>query len=351
METEEWDVSVQTCLKAEGFPKTVLDGLDGVETDHTVKTFIGGRLRWMSNVTSLRGLKRGDVVVFWGDPRFLNAPLLMLWAKLKGVKSIWWGQGYTAYSAKRVWLRQSLMRMADGVILYTDRETQRYRDGGYRHPHLYAKNNSLDQEPIKKAIANLDPERLEELKAKYGLPAGKTLIFVGRLTEKAQLDIAFRALALPNLSEHHLVIIGDGDLRRGLEELAAELKIANRVHWIGATYKEDDIAPFMATADALIYPGAIGLSIFHAFGYGLPVITHENELNQMPEFAALENGVNGITFPEGSSQGFAEAVEKLGTRARSDWYRDAQGTVDREWNMDNTVRKFKKAILDVAASK
>ena len=62
------------------------------------------------------------------------------------------------------------------------------------------------------------------------------------------------------------------------------------IRWLGALYEQEVMAPWFLSAKVFVYPGYIGLSIMHAMGYGLPVITHDNMDNQSPEVAALRNG-------------------------------------------------------------
>ena len=58
-----------------------------------------------------------------------------------------------------------------------------------------------------------------------------------------------------------------------LQSIAEELDVEQYVRWLGSIYDEAQLAPWFLTADAFVYPGAIGLSVLHAMGYGLPVVT------------------------------------------------------------------------------
>ena len=54
----------------------------------------------------------------------------------------------------------------------------------------------------------------------------------------------------------------------GADSRAAALDLVGD---LGSIYDEIELAPWFLTADAFVYPENIGLSILHAFGYGLPV--------------------------------------------------------------------------------
>lgn len=347
----DWDVLVQTTPFVPGHAKTSVQPSRHYDISHETKNYLGGRVRWMTGVMDISDLKKGDVLVLWGDPRFLNVVPLMRKARRQGVKTIWWGQGYTAYSAKRVGLRQKLMRHADAVMLYTDREIERYRAGGYDHPMLFAKNNALDQAPIQQARQNTSNSAIEEIRQKYNLTPGKTLVTVGRLIPKMQLDIAIRAIADPAMEGYQILVIGNGDEKANYEAVAAEVGVTDRIHYVGAIYNDAELAPFLLASDIFIYPGAIGLSIFHAFGFGLPVVTHDNEENQMPEWAALKPGVNGEVFPENSIEGFRSAIQRLNLPDnKAVLQQNCLDTVLNDWNMENTVRRFVECIETVAKS-
>src|SRR5690606_11454771 len=80
---------------------------------------------------------------------------------------------------------------------------------------------------------------------------------------------------------------------------------------LGAIYKEHDLVPWFLSAEAMIHPASIGLSLLHSFGYGLPVITNNNRAKHGPEFCALEDNKNGITYIENDLDDLIEKVELL----------------------------------------
>jgi len=83
------------------------------------------------------------------------------------------------------------------------------------------------------------------------------------------------------------------------------------VRFVGELYDEENLAPWFLSAQALVHPGAIGLSLLHAFGYGLPVVTNGNAAWHGPEFAAFENGLTGRTFREGDADDLARTLIDL----------------------------------------
>ena len=127
------------------------------------------------------------------------------------------------------------------------------------------------------------------------------MLFMGRLEPVKQPRLAILALkqlqqSCPDL---RLIYIGDGSERGALAAEATRLQLEERVHFLGALYDEVAIAPWAMEARFLIHPASLGLSVFHAFGYGLPVVTSDFEGGHPPEFEALHDSVNGLLFRHG----------------------------------------------------
>ena len=99
--------------------------------------------------------------------------------------------------------------------------------------------------------------------------------FLGRLVDFKMIDLllqAFAPLAQPFGAK--LDIIGEGDQRPKLEKLAADLGIADHVHFAG-WMKYKDAAGLMAQADAMVFPSLRecgGAVVMEAMATGLPVI-------------------------------------------------------------------------------
>jgi glycosyltransferase involved in cell wall biosynthesis len=139
------------------------------------------------------------------------------------------------------------------------------------------------------------------------------LLFVSRLDRRRRADLLLSAAARlvgahPGL---RVVIVGKGSIEGELRDLAASLGIAPRVQFVGELYDEMELAPYFLSASAFVFPEYMGLSVLHAFGYGLPVIASERAGCHGPEFAALRHGANGLTFRHGDADSLAEAIRTI----------------------------------------
>jgi glycosyltransferase involved in cell wall biosynthesis len=105
-------------------------------------------------------------------------------------------------------------------------------------------------------------------------PDGHMILNVGRLTpQKAQTNlISAMPQVLEEFPDAELIIAGQGDLRRELEALVADLDLREHVHLIGT---RNDIRNVMAASDLFALPSSwegLPVSLLEAMEAGLPVL-------------------------------------------------------------------------------
>ena len=76
----------------------------------------------------------------------------------------------------------------------------------------------------------------------------------------------------------------------------------------------DDIIPYFQNSDIFVYPGGIGLSLVHAYSFGLPVITTDNMDVHGPEIELLKQGVNGDFFTDNDSIDLANKIQRWASK-------------------------------------
>lgn len=154
-----------------------------------------------------------------------------------------------------------------------------------------------------------------EARRRLGLSLDAPLVlFVGRIQPLKGTRMALRCLAeLPEPVT--LVIVGgasgpDGpaELAR-LHELAHELDIADRVHWV-APQPHEALADWYRAADVCLVPSrteSFGLVALEAAACGIPVVaTNVGGLRSL-----VDDGVTGFLVDERKASAFAAPVEQL----------------------------------------
>ncbi len=277
------------------------------------------RLGWQF-LPILKLWKSYDVFVFNSNPRVLSNVLWATLFRLFGRSVIIWGQAHTAGANRYTEaLRLFWAKFFHNHLVYTDQEAELLRARGFRRHKIIGMNNGLDQDEIELMRKQWNDEQLLPWMKEHQL-TGKTIILsCARLEKKNDFHLMVEAMPemvkeIPSLV---WVVIGDGREREKLMQLAQRNGVEGHIIFLGEIYKEEELAPWFMSAVLLVHPGAIGLTLMHAFGYGLPVITHDDLRYQMPEISALEHGKNGLLFRRGDVASLVAVImEVLDDRER-----------------------------------
>lgn len=302
----------------------------------------------------LRTLKRTttDVVIIPWNTRYLSLLPALLTARSRGIGTVLWGHGYSKRESPiRSWLRRRPVRLADAVLFYSRSIRDRFAEGEPDATKLFVAPNALDQSQIQAARTAwlADPARLAQFKQDKGLVGEENVIFVSRLEHANRVDLLVEAAAhlvkngRPNF---RVIVVGAGPELDALKALAAERGVAERVHFAGAVYGEQEIAPYFLSAQIFCYPRNIGLSLLHAFGYGIPLVTTDSRESQNPEIDAFEPGINGLTYRDQDPADLAKTLAAmLDDRARLKSMSDhAHATATGRFSLPSMVDGMEAAI-------
>lgn len=145
-----------------------------------------------------------------------------------------------------------------------------------------------------------------------GLPEHTLLIgYVGRLARNKGVDILLSAaVSLRSVrSQVHWVLVGDGEDRPGLVALAADLKLDEVVHFMGAIPRES-IYEAIKGFDIAVVPSreeGFGLSALEVMACGVPLVaTRVDALQEV-----VVDGETGLLFDVESPEDLATIIEIL----------------------------------------
>ena len=285
-----------------------------------------------------------DVVFVDGNPRILSHALVASLLRLFRRKVVLWTMGHSYRNSATERLRLLWTRGFRHIFLYTDAEVQSFRRDGFARHELSAMNNGLDQKKIDEAIVGWTDAALAHWQRTHHIEGRTVLLSCTRLDPKNKFDMLMRALpaiarAVPDVTWG---IIGGGPERDRLERLARDLGVIDRVRFVGEQYDERELAPWFLSSEVFIHPGAIGLSLLHAFGYGLPVVTHGSAERHGPEFGAFVENGTGRTFCEDDGDDLGRTIVDLLKDApgRAAMRRQAQHVARHDYNVDVMVNRF-----------
>ena len=244
------------------------------------------------------------------------------------------------------------------LLFYNQLIADQYVAEGWDPEAIFVARNCLDQAPIQAARRAWQdaPERLEVFRRENKIGPGPNILFVSRLHPTNRLELLVQATAelLKEFPEAEIFIIGQGDAeQQRLEQLAASIGISDRLRFVGAIYDEMQLVPWFLSSDIFCYPANIGLSLLHAFGYGLPVVTSDNMAGQNPEIEAIRPGKNGLLYTDGDASALADALRAIATdREQANAMSvEAIRTVEEEFTLENMVAGMAAAVRYCARTK
>jgi colanic acid/amylovoran biosynthesis glycosyltransferase len=184
-------------------------------------------------------------------------------------------------------------------------------------------------------------------------PEPGRFLFVGRLVQKKGLDVLIRALA--EVSDAHLVVVGDGPERQDLERLVRELGIFHRVAFVGQQ-GHSRVAEELRVAHALVVPSRVApdgdadatpVVMSEGMAAGVPVIA--SRLGGLSEH--IVSGQNGLLVEPNDVQALAAALRKVlaDPDEAARWTEAARSTMLEKLDIRATARRYQELITSALA--
>ncbi len=151
---------------------------------------------------------------------------------------------------------------------------------------------------------------IQEFRQSHALSASDQIIgTVGALNSQKGTSTLISAFAQVHTKwpKLKLVIVGGGELRKSLEQLADKLGISSKVVFAGHV---SDIEPALANLQLFVLPSrseAFGLSLLEAMRFGVPIIA--SRVGGIPEI--IVHNHNGILVEHDAPKKLATAISKL----------------------------------------
>lgn len=315
------------CLRAElDKAGVVLRFVHGQPAPSELKKGDAGSLPWAEPVTN-RYWRLGGKDLCWqplpDDTRTVDLVILnqensllsnypfLFRRKRGGPRLAFFGHGANLQSSRPDGLRERFKRWTshrvDWWFAYTDMSVELVAASGFPRERITNVENAVDTAVMRAELASVRPEELAALRQRLGLAGGRVALYLGSLYAEKRLDFLIEAADRLHAADgmFRLVIVGDGSLREAVSQ-ACEAR--PWCVWVGARTGREK-ALYLALADVILSPGAVGLGILDSFVAGVPMVTTDCGLHG-PEAAYLRQRENGV-LTENNVAAFVEAVERL----------------------------------------
>lgn len=176
---------------------------------------------------------------------------------------------------------QFLLSKCDANIFYMEKSKEFWKNTSLKMKNIFVAPNTTNVKNIKCNVMKKN-----------------TFLFVGTLYKGKGLDLlldSYKNAIRNKLNVPILKIVGDGEMRKDLENYINEYELSNYVKLEGAIFDEEKLAPYFAEALLCISPSQAGLSVPKSMGYGVPFVTKRDAITG-GEIFHIHNGEDGYLY-------------------------------------------------------
>jgi glycosyltransferase involved in cell wall biosynthesis len=286
--------------------------------------------------------RRADVVVtvgagdkmFWGR---LAAHLVGVPVIAAALHSTGWPDGIGR-------LNRMLNRWTDTFIAVADAHAEFLR-GFERIPadRVRVIRNGVDCQRFQP-----QPTARVEVRRELGLADDTPLVgIVAALREEKNHGLFVRAAAVVGKSfpQVHWLIVGDGPRRAGIERLAGQLGVADRIHLLGTRHDTERIVSALDLFTLCSLNEASPVSILEALACGVPVVA--TDVGSVSE--SVRAGQTGLLVPSQDLQAMSRAIETLlaNPELRASMGTAGRQLVHRTGSLDSMVHGYQRMISEL----
>lgn len=202
------------------------------------------------------------------------------------------------------WTEVFTWRGADKTLPVTQVLAQRVVDAGVPRERIEVIHNGIDYGKF-----GTVPDT-EAAKAKLGLSGRVVLGFTGFMREWHGLERVVDLIAADTRGTRHLLLVGDGPARAGIEQRARELKVSDRVIITGVVGREQ-VASYVAAFDVALQPDVVDyaspLKLFEYLALARPVVAPDK-----PNIReVLTHEQNALLFKADDPEAFTAAIARM----------------------------------------
>lgn len=299
----------------------------------------------------LKHVKDVDLIIFEQANRLLVNYLFL--ARILGRQSLlaYWGHGRNMQAKGSAtvseFFKKKLINQVDWWFAYTSLSANYVARSGFQREKITVVQNSIDTLSFSRECCDVENEEVISMRKKYRIEIDSHVcLYCGGLYSQKKLDFLIESSLeiFKRVPGFKLFIIGDGPERLKIERSAQEYEW---MHYVGPLYGSER-AIFFIIAKALLIPGVVGLVVIDSFIARVPIFT-TNIDGHGPEFAYLDNGINGMVT--GCSVcAYADAVAHyLGDESLQRKLQKGCSESAKIYTIDNMVSNFANGIVKCLA--
>jgi Glycosyltransferase len=280
-------------------------------------------------------------------------PVTFLIAKLKRKPFIlWtgiWMRMETPFHKLAFPLTKWIYKHSDAIVVYGEHVKRYLITEGITSEKIFVANHAINNDFYGRKVSE---EEKKELKESLGIAQNeKIILYLGRLEQNKGVDHLILAFSkLLGRSDVTLLVAGSGSQQENLKKISNDLGISERVKFCGYVPISETVK-YYSIASIFVIPSITtsyfkepwGLVVNEAMNQAVPVIASDSVGAGAGEL--IENGVNGMIFPETDIEALCNSLEYLlgNDERRIQMGKNAKMKI-KEWNYLKMVDGFNKAI-------
>ena len=238
-------------------------------------------------------------------------------------------------------IQNLVFRLADCVVCNSLAAADQLARDGVSNTKLAVISNGLPPEAFQEAVPALPSE-----------PGVTRIGMIARMNERAKNHGLFLRAAAGVASRFPLaefVLVGDGPFRKDWEQLAQQLGIGPRTHFLGERH---DITLALAALDVVVSPSrseSLSNTILEAMAAGRPVVATRVGGNS----ELVRDRETGLLVAPEDEHALANALETVlaSPDLAREWGENARRIANANYTLDHARGRFEQLYMDLLAEK
>lgn len=210
--------------------------------------------------------------------------------------------------------------------------------------------NSIDFNFFKETQAS----DIDIFRKKYRLESNRIILFVGRLVKYKGLEYLLKAMrtVIENFGDACLLIVGDGPLRKELENLTRKNALEKYVSFFG-NIDSENLRIIYALSDIFVLPSisnseGFGIVLIEAMAHAKPVIA--SDVGGVPY--VVKAGINGLLVPPKDYEMLGKRIIELlsDTNKAQELGRRGQEYVKSNYAWRSTIKRIVEIYTEIKES-